>query len=133
MPTRKAIHLTVLDHTAALERSMLQSTGGRLLIIGPRTTAPPLCCGACQDPMVLGVPVTHLVDLVFLCPRCSAPNETPFVDLSHLEDVSVRGGVMIPPNTYGFVAPVRWRPRIVLGSERSLQGSHVKWLTRFSA
>jgi hypothetical protein len=79
------------------------------------------------------MPVTYLVDLVFMCPRCAALNATPFVDLTHLADVPVRGGVMIPPKTYGFVAPVQWRRGIVLGNERSLQGSRVKWLTRFSA
>jgi hypothetical protein len=82
---------------------------------------------------VLQVPATFLLDLVFMCPRCSVCNGTPFVDLTHLEDVPVRGGVMIPSGTYGFAAPVLWRPGIVLGSERSLQGSRVKWLTRFNA
>lgn len=74
-PVARPIRMMVIPEPAPNTRSIIVYQGeGTVAMKGPGTTV--LECGSCGVPLVEGMRVAQIRQLVFVCPKCGAHNET---------------------------------------------------------
>jgi hypothetical protein len=74
---KRRIQLMVIPAPEPNTRAILEAAEGlEILIMKGEGSNLVMECGACGAPLVEGVPVTAIRNLVFRCPRCREFNET---------------------------------------------------------
>ena len=74
-PAKRLLKLMVIPEPEPNTRSVLVYTGpGTVVMSGEGNVT--MECGNCGAPLIVGVPVGNLQNLVFRCNKCGAFNET---------------------------------------------------------
>jgi hypothetical protein len=73
----RTIRLVVIPEPKPGTRSVLNYTGkGTLVMRGDTSPGTTMVCGKCEAPLIEGVGMDQIVDIVFHCNRCGAYNQT---------------------------------------------------------
>jgi len=70
------IPLQVIPEPDPGTRAVFQQIGDDTILFQGTSGSTAYICGRCSEPLVVGVPLEHLVNLVLACSSCGAFNET---------------------------------------------------------
>lgn len=76
---KRVVAMMVISEAEAKDRSVIKFEGEGTVVFQGVGEGPPgvvMTCGSCSSPLVEGMPINRIQDLVLICPKCGAFNES---------------------------------------------------------